>query len=68
MEYFTVKAPTYEAAVRKIREQYGNYAKIHSKKVIRKKRFPGFSHRTEVEVTGYLSVTDTQSGSAGGTP
>ncbi|MCK5156801.1 MAG: hypothetical protein KAQ69_10240 [Spirochaetales bacterium] len=68
MEYFTVKAPTYEAAVRKIREQYGNYAKIHSKKVIRKKRFPGFSHRTEVEVTGYLSVTDTQSGSAGVDP
>ena len=65
MEFFTVKASTYETAVRKIREQYGNLAKIHSKKIINKRRFPGFSMRTEVELTGYLSDSDTKSGIGG---
>lgn len=65
MEFFTVKAPTYEAAVRKIREQYGDLVKIHSKKIIDKRRFPGFSKRTEVELTGYLSNSDTNSGEDG---
>ena len=65
MEFFTVKASTYEAAVKKIREQYGNSAKIHSKKIINKRRFPGFSMRSEVELTGYLSDSDIDFGMGG---
>lgn len=61
MEFYTVKAPNYEAAVRKMREQYGDFVKIHSKKIISKRRFPGFSIRTEVELTGYISVSDENS-------
>jgi len=66
MEFFTVKAPTYEAAVQKIREQYGESVKIHNKKIISKRRFPGFSKRIEVELTGYLSNSDINSGHSEG--
>ncbi len=54
MEFFTVRGQNYEEAVRKIQEKYGNYARIHSRKYVNRKR--GFSRRTvrEVEVSGYL--------------
>lgn len=57
MEYFTVTAGSYEAAVKKIRELYGSQARIHSRKTVKGKSKGLFRRASpdSVEVVGYLS-------------
>ncbi len=56
MEYFTVTAGSYEAAVKKIRELYGSQARIHSRKTVKGKSKGLFRRASPdlVEVAGYL--------------
>jgi flagellar biosynthesis protein FlhF len=55
MEYFTEQALTYPEANVKIRNKYGERAKILTKRSIRIGGFLGMFKREAVEVTGYLS-------------
>ncbi len=54
MNYITIIAPTYEDAVRKAREQYGDKLRVHSRKDVVVKGFLGFSKKRHCELTCFL--------------
>jgi flagellar biosynthesis protein FlhF len=56
MEYVTVTAPTYEAAVKKIRELYGPAARVYSRKTVngRRRGLLRSGRVQQVEVTAFL--------------
>ncbi len=60
MEHFTVTAPTYEEAVRKVREQYGEQARIYAHERRDVRGLLGFKKRDEVHVSGYVLPDDAQ--------
>lgn len=55
MNYISIMAPTYEEAVRKAREQYGDKLRIHSRKDIVSKGFLGIGKSRYCELTCYLA-------------
>lgn len=54
MKYITIVAPTYEDAVRKAREQYGDKLRVHSRKDVVVKGFLGFGKKRHCELTCFL--------------
>lgn len=54
MEYFTEQAPTHAECIRKIKEKYGENAKILMRKSVRIGGFLGFFTRDGVEMTGIV--------------
>ncbi|MFO8065757.1 MAG: flagellar biosynthesis protein FlhF [Spirochaetota bacterium] len=57
MEYFVEQAPSHVDAERKVREKYGEKARIMHHKSIRMGGFLGLFAKEGVEVTGYISST-----------
>lgn len=55
MEYFTEQAPTHAECIRKIKEKYGDNAKILMRKSVRIGGFLGLFARDGVEMTGIVS-------------
>ncbi|MCA1950243.1 MAG: flagellar biosynthesis protein FlhF [Treponema sp.] len=55
MEYFTEQAPTHAECIRKIKEKYGENAKILMKKSIRIGGFLGLFAKDGVEMTGIVN-------------
>jgi flagellar biosynthesis protein FlhF len=55
MEYFTEQAPTHAECIRKIKEKYGENAKILMRKSVRIGGFLGLFTRDGVEMTGIVS-------------
>jgi len=55
MEYFTEQAPTHAECIRKIKEKYGENAKILMRKSIRIGGFLGLFARDGVEMTGIVN-------------
>ncbi|AEJ19668.1 flagellar biosynthesis protein FlhF [Gracilinema caldarium] len=55
MEYFTEQAPTHAECIRKIKEKYGDNAKILMRKTVRIGGFLGLFTRDGVEMTGIVS-------------
>ncbi|MCF0261332.1 MAG: flagellar biosynthesis protein FlhF [Sphaerochaetaceae bacterium] len=55
MNYITIVAPTYEEAVRKARDQYGDRVRIHSRKDVVQKGFLGLGKNRFCELTCYLT-------------
>lgn len=55
MEYFTEQAPTHAECIRKIKEKYGENAKILMRKSIRMGGFLGLFARDGVEMTGIVN-------------
>lgn len=58
MNYITIVAPTYEEAVRKARDQYGEKLRIHSRKDVVVRGFLGFSKKKHCELTCFLAEDD----------
>lgn len=55
VDYITIVAPTYEEAVRKARDQYGERLRIHSRKDVVSKGFLGITKSKHCELTCFLS-------------
>lgn len=55
MNYITIIAPTYEEAVRKARDQYGEKLRVHSRKDVVVKGFLGFGKKRHCELTCFLA-------------
>ncbi len=55
MQYFTEQAFTHQEALRKIREKYGERAKILTQRSIRMGGFLGIMSREGVEMSGYIA-------------
>lgn len=55
MNYITIIAPTYDDAVRKAREEYGEKLRVHSRKDVVVKGFLGLSKKRHCELTCYLA-------------
>ncbi len=55
MQYFTEQALTHQEALRKIREKYGERAKILTQRSIRMGGFLGIMSREGVEMSGYIA-------------
>lgn len=66
MDYITIVAPTYEDAVRKARDQYGDRLRIHSRKDVVSKGFLGIRKSKHCELTCYVAGGLGQSGSMSG--
>lgn len=55
VDYITIVAPTYEEAVRKARDQYGDRLRIHSRKDVVSKGFLGITKSKHCELTCFLA-------------
>lgn len=55
MQYFTEQALTHQEALRKIREKYGERAKILTQRSVRMGGFLGMFSREGVEMSGYIA-------------
>ena len=55
VDYITIVAPTYEEAVRKARDQYGDRLRIHSRKDVVSKGFLGITKSRYCELTCFLA-------------
>ncbi len=55
MQYFTEQAPTHREVMERIRDKYGDRAKILTQKSIRMGGFMGLFAREGVEIAGYVS-------------
>ncbi len=55
VDYITIVAPTYEEAVRKARDQYGDRLRIHSRKDVVSKGFLGITKGRHCELTCFLA-------------
>lgn len=55
MNYITIIAPTYEEAVRKARDQYGEKLRVHSRKDVVVKGFLGLGKKRHCELTCFLA-------------
>lgn len=55
VDYITIVAPTYEEAVRKARDQYGDRLRIHSRKDVVSRGFLGITKNRYCELTCFLS-------------
>lgn len=55
MDYITIVAPTYEDAVRKARDQYGDRLRIHSRKDVVSRGFLGIRKGRHCELTCFLA-------------
>ena len=58
MNYITIVAPTYEEAVRKARDQYGERLRVHSRKDVVVKGFLGLAKKKHCELTCFLAEKD----------
>jgi flagellar biosynthesis protein FlhF len=55
MQYFTEQAPTHREVMERIRDKYGDRAKILTQKSVRMGGFMGLFAREGVEIAGYVS-------------
>ncbi len=55
MKYITIVAPTYEEAVRKARDQFGDKLRVHSRKDVVVKGFLGISKKKHCELTCFMA-------------
>ena len=55
MNYITIVAPTYDEAVRKARDEYGERLRVHSRKDVVVKGFLGLTKKRHCELTCFLA-------------
>ncbi len=61
MEHFSEEAPTYEEAVEKVRQKYGERAKIYARERRGSRGFLGFGKKETVLVSGYVTEPQARS-------